>query len=950
MHRQYLLHTAFFLHVVFECVLARSIFAAEKPAEVVAHFKSQIQPILAKNCYQCHGDGESEGKVAFDALDDEASILDPALWQRVLKNVRAGIMPPAGETPPTAEEVKQLEHWIKYEAFGIDADNPDPGRVTLRRLNRNEYGHTIQDLLGYDYHVEDNFPPDDTGHGFDNVADVLSMSPILIEKYMRAADQIVHAAVPDVSKMVATKTISGEEFVGSAGSSGHPANRVPFSQAGIYRQKVRIDQAGEYRLTVEFGVYGQFEYDHGRANISFSSEGKRLYQQAHVWQDEKNGLVVKFDFRRNWESGEKDFVFEVETLPMVKEEDEPKWRSQDNQADETIAAKKSPTATPEEIALGNAANPVRGPGPEVTRIELQIVGVTIEGPLDKERWVNPPNYNRFFSRSEPPADDKERREYARQVLRTFAGRAFRRPVDEPTLDRLVSLAETVYVLPDHTFEQGIQQAMIAVLCSKRFLYRIEQPAESQVGRPYVVLDDFALAARLSYLLWSSTPDDELLAMAERGELRKNLQPQVERMLADPKSQAFVESFVGQWLRTREMDTVDVDSRVVLARDEGTEAKLKAEQEAFRTAAEQKPSDAASKSPESPSEQAVSEPKSPTADQVEHSSPADDKASTNATPKEPSPQEEASATAPPSKEHPAEQDGQPRRRGRRQFAGLGQFGPPPVQLDSQLRTAMRQETESYFSYVAHQNRSVLELIDSDYTFLNERLARHYGIDGVKGSEMRRVTLTKDSHRGGVLTQGAILTITSQSTRTSPVKRGRFVLDNLIGTPQPPAPPNVPALETVEQSFGGREPTLREAMELHRRDAVCASCHARMDPIGLAMENFNALGMWRTRERGQDIVAESDLITGEKLSGVDDLRKLIVNSRRTDFYRCMTEKLLIYSLGRGLEYYDVEAVDQIVERLERENGQFSALLLGVVESAPFQKQRSGNDQIAEATNGP
>jgi hypothetical protein len=882
--------------------------AAKKSAEAVSQFKTEVLPILAERCFQCHGDGASEGQIAFDLLNDEPAILDTALWQRVLKNVRSGIMPPAGETPPTPEEIKTLEHWVKYEAFCIDAADPDPGRVTLRRLNRNEYGHTIHDLMGYDYRVDDMFPPDDTGQGFDNIADLLNTSPMLVEKYMRAADQIVHAAVPAVSKVVATTTVPGEDFVRAGSDAEHHGSRVPFSQADKYAQSLKIDQAGEYRVTVEFGVYGQFEYDRGRANISFTSEGKQLYKETHVWQDEKNGLVVKFDFHRDWQPGEKDFVFEVEPLPMLNHD-----------AESSHEAGKEKTArepTAEEIARGDFANPQLDPTPNATRIELQIVSVTVEGPLDKERWVNPPNYSRFFPRSEPPTGEQERRDYARQVLRSFAGRAYRRPVDEPALDRLVALAEAAYSQPDHTVEQGIQQAMIAVLCSKRFLFRVEEPEAGEGNRPFALLDEYSLASRLSYLLWSSLPDDELFALAQKGELRKNLQSQVERMLADPKSQAFVESFVGQWLRTREVDSVDIDSRAVLARDDGTEAKWREQQSAIHAAAE-------AKQPQ------------PAAKPAETEQPSD----SHATAESAEPKPAVAANSAPPSDRPARRRG----RGRGKFA---EFGPPPVQLDSGLRAAMRQETECYFSYIAHENRPLLELIDSDYTFLNERLARHYGVEGVKGPEMRRVSLPKDSHRGGILTQGSFLTLTSQPNRTSPVKRGRFVLDNLIGTPPPPAPPNVPALETVEQSFGGREPTVRESLEMHRHNEVCASCHARMDPIGLAMENFNALGMWRTRERGQDIVTESQLVTGEKLTGFDDLRKLIVERRRTDFYRCLTEKLMIYALGRGLEYYDVDAVDRIVDRLERENGQFSALLSGVIESAPFQKQRIGSGSLAAA----
>src|SRR5262245_6708030 len=266
--------------------------------------------------------------------------------------------------------------------------------------------------------------------------------------------------------------------------------------------------------------------------------------------------------------------------------------------------------------------------------------------------------------------------------------------------------------------------------------------------------------------------------------------------------------------------------------------------------------------------------------------------------------------------------------------------PDFELDRELRRAMRDETERSFAYVMREDRSVLELIDSDYAFLNERLARHYGITNVLGPEMRRVTLSDESPRGGVLTQGSMLIVTSNPTRTSPVKRGLFILENILGTPPPPPPANVPPLEASEKGFSGREPTLKELLELHRDKPLCSSCHSRMDPLGLALENFNALGLWREQERRQPIQVAGKLITGETFQNVHDFKHVLVTNHRLDFYRCLTEKLLTYALGRGLEYYDVETVDRIVERLDQQNGRFSALLTGVVNSAPFQKRRASS----------
>ncbi len=638
-------------------------------AAAAAQFHKDVQPVLAQYCYECHGDGMSNGGVAFDELQSDDQILDRELWGKVMKNLRARIMPPPKAPRPTAAEQKVIEDWVKYQAFGIDANNPDPGRVTLRRLNRAEYRNTVRDLLGVDFDADAEFPPDDTGYGFDDIGDVLTVSPLLLEKYLKAASAIVEQAVLQ------------------------PTNRAK-------------------------------------------------------------------------------------------------------------------------------------------------------------------NYKRFFTR-DAPKDASGRRQYARELLGNFAGKAFRRPVDGKTLDRLVALAGSVYGQPGKTFEAGVGQAMVAVLASPRFLFRCEQadPASTKEACPLV--DEYALASRLSYFLWSTMPDDELSGLAARGELRKNLAAEVKRMLADPRSEAMAANFTGQWLQARDVEGIAIDAQAVLARD--------------------------------------------------------------------------------------------RAKGREGANHGGNPAPPVMELDGQLRHAMRRETEMAFSSVAHEDRSVLELIDSDYTFLNQKLAVAYGLTnlGVTGSEMRRVTLPPDCPRGGVLTEGTVLVVTSNPDRTSPVKRGLFVLNAILGSPTPPPPPNIPALEASEKHFHDHEPTLRETLSAHRDKPECAACHARLDPVGLAFENFNAMGLWREQERGQTIEAGGRLITGETFQNVRQLKHILVTNHRLEFYRCLTEKLLTYATGRGMEYYDTETVDRIVQRLEAENGRFSALLTGVVESAPFQRERRrANAAFSEA----
>lgn len=626
------------------------VFADESRA--MTRFRDEIEPILAEHCYACHGAGISKAGVTLDRFESDQALFESRdLWWRVLKNVRAGVMPPVGEPRPTDAQQQRLAEWIKRDAFGVDPRHPDPGRVTLRRLNRTEYRNTIRDLTGFDFRADEEFPPDDTGYGFDNIGDVLSVSPLLLEKYMQAADSIVAAAVPTVSRTV------------------------------------------------------------------------------------------------------------------------PETRAK--------------------------------------------------------------NYERFFPRDDPPETQAERRVYAGELLAASAAKAFRRPVDALTIDRLTSIAETIYNRPNTRFEEGIAQALVAVLASPRFLFRVEPPIGTSEG--IASIDDYALASRLSYFLWSTMPDDELFRLAELGVLRERLGPQVRRMLTDDRSRELIDNFIGQWLQVRDVEGIAINARAVLRR-EG----IRNRDEIF---------------------------------------------------------------------------------------------------DGELRRAMRRETELVFGHIVKDDRSLLELLDSDYTFLNEKLAKHYGIAGVDGKQMRLVNLDSDSPRGGVLTQGAVLAVTSNPTRTSPVKRGLFVLDNILGTPAPPPPAAVPELEAAEKEFKDREPTMREVMELHRQQPLCHACHSRMDPLGLALENFNAMGMWRDIERGQPIDTKGQLITGESIAGIRELKRVLTHERRRDFYRCVTEKLLTYALGRGLEYYDVETVDQIAERLEREQGRASALILGIVESSPFQKRREG-----------
>ncbi len=780
-----------------------------------------------------------KGGVVLDRFaSDEAMLADRGLWLRSLKNLRAGIMPPPKKPQPTADQRQQLEAWIKTGALQADPENPDPGRVTVRRLNRAEYRNTIRDLMGIDFDTEKEFPPDDTGHGFDNLADVLTISPMLLEKYLAAASEIVNRAVPMASRAPAERLLTGADFRHADGGPGTAAvvGNVALS---FYRvSRVTADfvpsQAGRYRVLLDFNTterYVDGQNDHNRARLTLRAGQRELFRREF---NREGNRQFKFEFEQELGVGDRGLTLEVEPL------------------------------TPDQK--------------QIRALGFRLNSLTVGGPLAPEHMVRPRNHERFFP-GEIPASEEGRERYARELLGDFAAKAFRRPVEPATVDRLFRLAESAYSPPGKTFEAGIAQAMVAVLASPRFLFREEGLAGGGAGGRHPNVDEYALASRLSYFLWSSMPDDELRRLAATGKLRASLSAQVGRMLADPRSGALMQNFTGQWLQARDVESIEIQSRTVLAREDPPDPELDRMRARSRELRDRD-------------------------------------------------YERLSA------EEKRELDEL-----RAEFARRNSQ-PLRAELSTELRTAMRRETEKTFEHVLRQDRSVLEWIDADYLFINERLARHYGLTDLKvvGDELKYVKLPPDSPRGGLLTQGTVLVVTSNPTRTSPVKRGLFVLENILGTPPPPAPPNVPTLEESARQSKARELSLRETLALHREKPLCSSCHNRMDPPGLALENFNALGMWRDQERGLPIEPGGALLSGESFSGVRELKRILATRHRTEFYHALTEKMLTYALGRGLEYYDVETVDRIVGQLEASGGRASALLMGIVESAPFQKRRN------------
>ncbi len=894
----HLIATMAFNHCRAEDVLVAAKTSASKSDELTTTFREQVEPLLQKHCNECHSGSEPSGNLAFDTLQSNEQIDSPELWLKVIKNLRAGIMPPKDSERLSADSLRQFETWIKDYAFHSSADNPDPGRVTIPRLNRVEYRNVMRDLLGVDFQADSALPPDDVGYGFDNIGDVLSISPMRLEKFIEAAITVVDAVVPKDSIALSSETHYAEDFIDS---NGRNADHMSFYQTRTVSRTFKIEEEGDYIINIYCKIDGEpSPRDPQECRIRVSTDGKEFFTEKYGWSDND---WFQNDCKIHWEPGE--HTIDISTEPVHPD-----------------------------------LKPLR------TKMEYRLVSLRVDGPLDRAKWKPPAGYNRFYHRDAPPTDPVERREYAREVLERFSAKAFRRPVSADTLQRLVKVAEDTYSQPDTTFEMGISQAIVAVLASPKFLFKYEVMEPLGEGEAFPKIDEYSLASRLSFALWRSMPDDELFELAANGELRANLKSQVERMLADPKSKGFVEGFSQQWLQTAAILEIPINSESIMLQ-EMTEAEKKAAEEE-RAAASRRfggrppganpnagpppfgPRPRVDEPAEGPSAQATEGSEQPSRDGRQA---AADSSPPSARPAEGAPAsgqngDNQNPQARPGNRPPGFPGGFGRR-GRREYDGKS--------LTPQVRQAMRQEVEEYFAYVMREDRSVLEFLDSNYTFVNADLAKLYGLQDVTGSEMRKVDLPEGNPRGGVLTMGGVLTVTSNPTRTSPVKRGKWVLENILGAPTAPPPPNIPALEDSLTKTGDHKPTQREVLAIHRESPLCASCHERMDPLGLALENFNGFGRYRESEFEQPIEPAGELITGESFDGVVELKAALVENHKPEFYRALTGKLMTYVLGRGVEYYDLPVIDQIAERMMQDNGKFSTMLMGVLESPQMHYRR-------------
>ena len=901
-----------------------------------ADFQKTVQPFLEKHCYDCHDDQDSEGNVRLDVLTTEDSLVKgiPTL-EKAIKMLEARKMPPKTEPRPTEDEYQAVTSWIGAYTNNYYMSGPiDPGRVTLHRLNRAEYNNTIRDLLGIDFKPADAFPVDDAGYGFDNNGDVLSIAPVLLEKYIKAAslslDKSLHAdpvRPPPVKQWLAASA-EGDfpksdpaAVVNSRNGSGgrakpNPIGRV-FEYYGNIYQDYDFPMDGTY--VINFRAYGTQGAD-GPAKAAFYVDSQLVTQtpiQVNTTVDNARVFAtgpihvtagkhrVYLSFRSNTtkedylaavakakatadaakiaaDAAAKDAANQVAANPTaptdVKAVDGGTSATAGTPATPVAAATNNPpsatdanaavvaatpaaqpvTATPAAqpapanpqatgaaalIAATNpatAANGIRGAAPiaaagtagargnanrggrppppkSVTgNATLAVIYYEIEGPEEVTPDRMPESYHKVMIVQ--PSDKTTKAEAAEQIIRNFATRAFRRPVTDDEVYSLMSL----WSAADSTkrpFEDSIAVALEAVLASPNFLFRVEQdPLPGEKDNVHT-LSDYELASRLSYFLWSSMPDDELFNLAAKGKLRANLDAQVERMLKDPKSEALVDNFAGQWLRLRQVNNVSPDPKL--------------------------------------------------------------------------------------------------------YPGF----------DEDLRESMLTETQMFFSSIKNEDRDIMDFIGANYSFVNERLAKFYGIPGITGDDFKRVTFPADSPRGGIITQASVLTITSYNNRTSPVQRGKWVLENLLDAAPPPPPPNVPQLEAQHQLTG----TLRQQMEQHRSNPTCAACHERMDGIGFSLENFDAIGQWRDKDTSNVAIdASGTLPDGVSFNGASQLKKILL-LKKDQFCRCMADKMLIYALGRGTEPSDKRTIDQIVTETQTHGDKFSSLVKAIVHSDAFQKRR-------------
>jgi mono/diheme cytochrome c family protein len=775
--------------------------------------------ILDKYCVTCHNARLKTAGLLLDALDVDNVGADAELWERVASKLRTREMPPPGRPRPDQATYDALAAGLESSLDAAAAAHLNPGRVAVHRLNRAEYTNAIRDLLGLQVDGASLLMADEPDqHGFENIANLLSVSTPRLERYMSAARRISRLAVGDATINPVVETYSvPDAFV----QDDRTSEDLPFgSQGGIAIDHLfPVDAEYDIKVLLKRQVYlyimGMGEPHQldirvdGRLVRRFSvgGEGKGMTapegfagntQGDPAWENYMHTADAHLDVRVPVKAG----VHEV-GVSFVRQYWKPEGIRQPPQTGYAVVTN--------DVYYGN---------PSVERV---MIGGPYDAGTNSDSADTPSRRSVFVCR---PKDAAGEEPCARKILTALAVRAYRRPATEEDVQTLVEFYKQGRA--GGSFDQGIQRGLERILASPGFLFRVErEPAHLTAGEPYR-LSDLDLASRMSFFIWSSIPDDELLSLAERGKLKdpEVLGQQVKRMLADPRSEALVDNFATQWLKLGKIVAVKPDEY----------------------------------------------------------------------------------------EYP--------------------------EFDENLRGAIQEETRRFISSQLHEDRSIVELLSADYTYVNDRLARHYGIPDIYGNQFRKVVF-KDGVRGGLLGQASVLTATSYPNRTSPVVRGRWLLENMLGAPPPPPPPDVPALK--ESGAEGQPKSVRERMELHRKNPTCAACHVRMDPLGFSLENFDALGKWRMMSDGVPIDSSASLPDGTQFQGVLGLRKLLLD-HRADFVRTVTEKMLAYAIGRSIEYYDLPVVRQVTRSAAPGDYRWSAVILGIVKSVPFTMSTASGNQSA------
>lgn len=744
--------------------------AAPPPKATVdaAGFEKSVKPVLKNTCSGCHNATVMSGGVNLAPYLDPGTIADDRpSWDKIVQKIESGEMPPKGIPRPPQAQITALLTFVHGEFDKADAlVKPDPGRVTAKRLNRNEYRNTIRDLLAVDFRADKDFPTDDSGYGFDNIGDVLSTSPVLMEKYLNAAETIA-------SRAMGADPLPKKPLEITYELKQKNLRRLDYSTVEASH---RVDWDGEY--TVIFGFPGERTADAKPVKMAFYMDGQ-LLQTIDV--ETKPSKLVYFnpfsDAQIKVYLPEGDHVFRAAFLD-----------------DDFVKAFKT-----DKEAYNDKKNKFIG-------------AITFQGPY-------PSKVEKASRKKILICDPASGQACVEKIVTNLAHHAYRRP---PTKTEIAALMKFVAMAKaqGQSTEQGIQLALETMLVSPEFLFRVERDPNPTDAERVHRLSDVELASRLSYFLWSSMPDDELLGLAEAGKLKDpaTLDAQVKRMMTDRKAAAFADNFAGQWLEIRNLDSIKPD-------------------------------------------------------------------------------------------------------------------PEKFPLwTPELKDSMRTETSMFFQHVLSENRPLTEFIDAKYTYLNEYLGKFYGIDGVKGPDFRKVELTTDQ-RGGVLTQGSVLAVSSYPSRTSPTIRGKYILNNILGTPPPPPPPDVPALDDAKV---GSEVSLRKQLEAHRANAVCASCHSKMDVLGFGLENYDAIGKWRTVDGKFPIDVGGTMPSGKSFQTAAEMRTILIGSM-PQISRCLIEKVMTYALGRGMQTYDNRTIDQINKDLAADGYKFQTLIYDVVRSLPFQSRR-------------